>query len=103
MSVTVHVIYPITEGATFDYDYFADKHLKLVRKHFEPHGLSGATASKGLSGGPDTPPAHFAITTLSFPDDASMQAALGSAGPVIEDISNYTNCHPQMMIGTVIA
>lgn len=103
MSVTLQAIYPIADDATFDHDYFVKSHLPLVRRHFEPHGLSGLTASKGLAGGPDTPPRYFAIATMTFPDEAGLQAALGAAGPVLADIPNYTNCQPEMLIGAVLA
>lgn len=102
MTATLQAIYPITDGANFDYDYFAKTHLALVRQHFGPHGLSSVTATKGLAGGPGAPPAYFAVTTMTFPDEASMQAALGAAGPVLADVPNYTNCRPDLLIGSLI-
>jgi uncharacterized protein (TIGR02118 family) len=103
MTVTVHVLYPISDGVTFNHDYFAETHLPLVRQHFSPHGLIDVTASKGLAGGADTPPSYFAITTMLFPDQASVHAALGAAEPVLADVLNYTNCHPEVLIGSVMA
>ncbi|MDF2235556.1 EthD family reductase [Albimonas sp. CAU 1670] len=103
MPITVQAIYPITEGATFDYDYYTSTHLPLVQKHFGPKGLSGISASKGLAGGPGVAPGYFAVATMTFPDEAAMQAALGEAGPVLADIANFTTCQPDLLIGEVIA
>ena len=41
------VFYPTTEGATFDYDYYRDKHVPLAVKTW---GLDGAEIDKGVNG-----------------------------------------------------
>ena len=33
---------------------------------------------------------------------ATLGAALGAAGPVLEDLANFTNVTPEMLIGEVI-
>lgn len=99
MSKTVQAVYPITDGATFDYDYYVKTHLPLVEEHFGPHGMSAITASKGIAGGPGVPPPYFAIATMTFPDEASLNGALGAAGPVLADIPNFTSCTPNLLIG----
>jgi uncharacterized protein (TIGR02118 family) len=97
--MTVQAVYPVTDGASFDYDYYVETHLPLVREHFEPHGMTRLEASRGIAGGPDAPPAYFAIATMSFPDEKSMTAALSAAAPVLEDIANFTTCVPNLLIG----
>ncbi|PWE33227.1 EthD family reductase [Maritimibacter sp. 55A14] len=102
MPMTVHAIYPISDGASFDYDYYTATHLPLVERHFGPHGMISITASKGLAGGPDTPPGYFAVATMTFPDQDSMNAALGEAGPVLDDLKNFTSVTPDLLIGSVM-
>ncbi|WP_127559994.1 EthD family reductase [Nioella ostreopsis] len=102
MAMTVQVIYPTGEGKTFDYDYYVETHLPMVGKVMGPHGLADAMVSKGLAGGPDAPPGYFAVATLMFPDEATMKAGLGAAGPLLEDIPNFTNVQPDMLIGTTL-
>lgn len=99
MGMTVQAIYPISEGATFDYDYYVETHIPMVKDVFGAHGLSAISASKGLAGGPDAPPGYFAVATMVFPDEASMGAALGAAGPVLADIPNFTTVQPDLLIG----
>jgi uncharacterized protein (TIGR02118 family) len=101
MSVTLQVLYPISNGSTFDFDYYTATHFPLVGEHMGPH-IEAISASKGLAGGPDTPPAFHAVATLTFADMDKMQAALAVAGPVLADIPNFTNSAPQMLIGEVL-
>lgn len=103
MTATVHAIYPIKGGDTFDDDDYVSTHLPLVHKHFDPHGTTSITVSRGLAGGPDTPPGYFAVATMTFPDAASMGAALGAAGPVLGDIPNFATTQPDLLIGAMIA
>ena len=65
--------------------------------------IEGISASKGLAGGPDTPPDFHAVATLTFKDMDTLQAALAVADPVLADIPNFTNSQPQMLIGEVLA
>jgi len=102
MAMTFQVLYPVTEGATFDHDYYGTTHMKLVERVMGPNGLSSASASRGLAGGPDTPSPYFAIATMTFPDEATMNNALAGAGELMADLANFTNIQPQIMIGSVM-
>lgn len=102
MTVSLQVLYPISDGSKFDFDYYTKKHFPLVATHMGAH-TENVTASRGLAGGPDVPPAYHAVATLTFVDMPALQAALAVAGPVLADIPNFTNSAPQMLIGQVLA
>jgi hypothetical protein len=59
--------------------------------------------TKGLAGGPGAPAGIYAIATLMFADEASMTGALQASGPVLDDITNFTNTTPEMLLGEVVA
>ncbi|MCP4818508.1 MAG: EthD family reductase [Shimia sp.] len=102
MPVSLQVLYPVGEGTTFDHDYYASTHMGLVAEHMGPH-ISSAQASKGLGGGgPDVPAPYHAIATITFANQAAMDAAMAAAGPVMGDIPNFTNVQPTVMIGEVL-
>ena len=86
------VAYPVGEGATFDRGYYVLTHLPLVRRAFGPHGLTDATGYFP-EGGENAP---LAVAILAFRDADARAAALGSAeaGPVFDDIPNFTNSTP---------
>jgi uncharacterized protein (TIGR02118 family) len=102
MALALQVIYPIVDGTHFDVDYYLGTHMPLVGEHMGPH-IASTLVTKGLAGGPDTPPGIYAIATMTFEDQAAMDAAMKASGPVIADIPNFTDTRPQMLIGEVIA
>lgn len=102
MAVTVQVAYP-SEGTRFDHAYYAATHMPLVMEHLGPKGLVSAAASRGVAGGAPGAAAPFhAIATLTWPDLDTLQAGMAEAGPVLEDIPNFTDARPLVMIGEVI-
>lgn len=101
MSVSMQVMYPITEGTTFDYDYYTSTHMALVGAHMGPH-IERTLVTKGLAGGPDTPPSLYAVATIVFKDQDAMNAAMKVSKPVLADIPNFTNVQPTILIGQVI-
>ncbi len=100
MSISLQVVYPITDDTSFDYDYYFSTHMELVSEHMGPH-IASTLVTKGLAGGPDVPPPFYAIASFTFADQAAMDAAMGAAGPVLADIPKFTNTQPQMLIGEV--
>lgn len=101
MPVALQVIYPITEGTTFDFDYYTKTHIPMVREIVGKF-IQSNMITKGLASGPDTPPGFYLIATHVFKDMQTMQEGLALAGPVMADIANFTNVSPQMLIGEVI-
>ena len=67
-----------------------------------PH-IQQTLVTKGLAGGPDAPPATYAVATMVFADQAAMGAAMAASGPVLADLPNFTNVKPEMLIGEVIS
>jgi len=58
--------------------------------------------TKGNSGGPDTPPGFYAIYTFLFKTQTDFDNAMAKVQPLLDDIQNYTNVTPQMLIGEVV-
>jgi uncharacterized protein (TIGR02118 family) len=90
------VLYPATDGASFDHDYYAQKHVPLAVKTW---GLDGAQIDKGLDG-PYVAAVHFL-----FESHEAMGAALGAPGTaeVMADVANYTTISPVTQTSEVVA
>ncbi|MEP1931286.1 MAG: EthD family reductase [Roseibium sp.] len=101
MAVTLQVLYPIKPDTHFDQEYYVSTHMSLVRQHLGPF-LVSAQASKGLAGGPNTPPEYYAIATMVFANPEKLEDAMAVADPVLADIPNYTNTQPKILIGEVL-
>ena len=92
--IRLSVLYPRTDGATFDHDYYRDQHVPLACRTW---GLDGAEVDKGVDG-PYEAAVHFRFDSLE-----AMNAALGAEGTaaVQADVANYTTITPAMQISEI--
>ena len=96
--IRVSVFYPNKEGAKFDHDYYAKKHIAMVTKKFGPL-LVRAEADKCLSGmAPGSQPPYVAVGYLIFNSIGDMQKAFAQMGDIAADMPNFTNVQPQIQI-----
>ncbi|ABV94216.1 hypothetical protein Dshi_2482 [Dinoroseobacter shibae DFL 12 = DSM 16493] len=101
MPMTLQVLYPTEGGTSFDYAYYTGKHMEIVTEHMSAH-FDSVLVTRGLAGGPDTPPGFHAVATFTFADQAALDACLAAAGPAVGDIPNFYSGQPQMLIGEQI-
>jgi uncharacterized protein (TIGR02118 family) len=93
--IRLSVFYPATEGATFDHDYYREKHVPLATRSW---GLDGAEIDRGVDG-PYVAAVHF-----KFESKDAMNAAMASegTGAVMADLANYTTIMPVMQISEIV-
>jgi uncharacterized protein (TIGR02118 family) len=93
--IKMSVLYPATEGATFDHDYYRDQHVPLACRTW---GLEGAEIDKGVDG-PYVAAVHFLFESLD-----AMQAATAVEGTaaVGADVANYTTITPVRQISEIV-
>jgi uncharacterized protein (TIGR02118 family) len=93
--IRLSVLYPATEGATFDHDYYREKHVPLAVRTW---GLDGAEIDKGVDG-PYVAAVHF-----KFESAEALQAALAAegTGDVQADIANYTSITPVLQTSEMV-
>jgi uncharacterized protein (TIGR02118 family) len=89
------VFYPSTQGATFDHDYYRNKHVPLAVKTW---GLAGAEIDKGVDG-PYVAAVHF-----KFESPEALGAAMGAEGTadVLADVANYTSIAPVIQTSEIV-
>jgi uncharacterized protein (TIGR02118 family) len=89
------VFYPSTEGATFDHDYYRDKHVPLAMKTW---GLASSEIDKGVSG-PYVAAVHFTFESIE-----AMGAAMSGEGTsaVMADVANYTSIAPVVQTSEIV-
>lgn len=99
--IRVSVMYPNSEGATFDHDYYREKHMELVRRVIP--GVKGIQVDKGVSGGGNAPAAYVAIGHLYFDtmDDFAAGMAKGGA-EAMADVPNFTNVQPSVLVSETV-
>src|SRR4051794_28204142 len=94
--IRLSVLYPRTEGATFDHEYYREKHVPLACNAW---GLDGAEIDKGLDG-PYEAAVHFI-----FEDIDAIGIAMSREGTpaVMADVANYTNITPMMQTSEIVS
>jgi uncharacterized protein (TIGR02118 family) len=93
--IRLSVLYPTTEDATFDHDYYRTSHVPLA---YTTWGLPGAEIDKGVSG-PYVAAVHFQFPSL---DALNVAMASEGTGAVIADVANYTTIAPVMQISEIV-
>lgn len=94
--IVLSVLYPASETARFDHDYYASHHIPLVREAFASTGLTDVQVLKGLSAPGGGPAPYVVMANLVFDGPDSLKASLGGprGGEVLADIASFTNIRP---------
>lgn len=101
--IKVTILYPNEEGKSFDMDYYASKHMPMLKELFGDK-MKKLEIDQGIAGRtPDEPIPFLAIGYLYFESLAAYQEAFGPHAEKIRgDIPNYTNIQPIIQISKVI-
>ena len=93
--IRLSVYYPKTDGASFDHDYYRNKHVPLAVKTW---GLDGAEIDKGVDG------PHVAAVHFKFDSIEALGAAMGAEGTadVLADVANYTTIAPVLQTSQIV-
>jgi uncharacterized protein (TIGR02118 family) len=102
--IRVAVLYPNKPGATFDYTYYAKKHMKLVEEKLKKMGLVRVEIDKAISGTtPGSTQPYITVGYLIFNSVDDLKKASGPMGGELhEDIPNFTNVEPIVQVCEII-
>jgi uncharacterized protein (TIGR02118 family) len=94
--IRLSVLYPVTEGAGFDHDYYKDHHVPLVCRLW---GLDGAEIDRGVNG------PYVAAVHVRFPSMGAFQDAMASEDTqkILADLPNYTTITPVMQVSEIVS
>lgn len=100
--IRVTVLYPHTENARFDWDYYLQSHVPMVAARF---GAAARTTSieQGIAGGlPGAPAPFVAVASFTFDSVAAFQEAFGPhSAEILADIPHYTSIQPTVQISEI--
>lgn len=96
------VYYPWQADAKFDYDYYRDKHLKMLADLYGK-SVGKMQVRKGLRKGDGSPPAFVTALTVEIKSMEAFEAAGKEHRPkLIADLANFTNIIPVAQIEEVL-
>lgn len=100
--IKVSVLYPNSDSATFDIDYYCTTHVPMVGELLGS-ALKGGAVDSGLAGGaPGEKPAFIAMGHLTFESVEEFQNSFGpNAEKIMADLPNFTNVQPQIQISEI--
>jgi uncharacterized protein (TIGR02118 family) len=101
--IKVSVMYPNKPGARFDWAYYLDKHMPMVKARMGS-ALKFYAVDKGIGGGsPGDPATYLAIVHLHCDSVEDFQRGFGPhAEEIMADIPNYTDQTPVVQISEVL-
>lgn len=93
--IRVSVFYPSAEGATFDHDYYREKHVPLCVRTWHP---TSAEIDKGIDG-PNVAAVHLTFESLD-----ALHQAMASEGTaeILADVANYTTIAPVLQTSEIV-
>jgi len=93
--IRVSVFYPVTEGASFDHDYYREKHVPLAARTWSPQSVE---IDKGVDG------PHVAAVHLTFESLDALNQAMAAEGTadVLADVANYTTIPPVLQTSEIV-
>jgi uncharacterized protein (TIGR02118 family) len=99
----VTIMYPFSEGKTFDMEYYQTKHMPMVAGYLGSN-LVKYTIEKGLASGmANQPLPYMAVGTFYVKSLSEYQAAIAPhLGAIREDFPKYTNVLPTVLISEVV-
>lgn len=100
--IKVSVLYPNSEGAKFDMEYYCSKHIPMVQEMLGA-ACKGVAVEAGLGGAePGSPATYIAMGHLYFDSVEAFQTSFGPHTPAImEDVPNYTDTQLIVQISEV--
>jgi uncharacterized protein (TIGR02118 family) len=92
----VTILYPTTEGASFDLDYYTTSHMPMLAEKLGDH-CKGWGVDKVVSG-------PFEAIGWALVDDMDgFNGAMKEHGAeIMGDVANYTTIQPTLVIGDVV-
>jgi uncharacterized protein (TIGR02118 family) len=93
--IRLSVYYPASEGARFDHEYYAEKHVPLCKTTWN---LDSAEIDRGIDG------PYVAALHLRFASPEALQAAMASegTGAILADVANYTDIAPVLQTSEIV-
>jgi uncharacterized protein (TIGR02118 family) len=96
-------MYPTSQGASFDMDYYLKTHVPMVGARCQTFGLSEAKVLRGAGAPGGGAAAYSVIALLTFGSAEEFQRAIEQHGKeIMGDIPKFTNINPVIQINDVL-
>lgn len=100
--IKVSVLYPHDKSKKFDFEYYMDHHMPLVKEKLGA-ACKGAEVDKGIEGGrPGSDPVYVVVAHMLFDSHEAYVNAFAPVGKeIMADVPNFTDITPQVQVSDV--
>ncbi|TXT29712.1 MAG: ethD [Rhodocyclaceae bacterium] len=99
--INVCVMYPYVNGSEFDFNYYLNKHIPMVREVLGD-ALKRISVDFGLAEDGNLEPVFVAMAHLYFDSvDSFKQSFVPQAERIHADIANYTDLKPIIQVSDI--
>lgn len=100
--IVVSVMYPETEGARFDLDYYMKTHMPLVASRGQDIGLQSYQVMRG-TGAPGGKPIYRVVAHLTVSSLQAFHSGMETHGKeIMGDIPNFTDIRPVIQFNETV-
>jgi uncharacterized protein (TIGR02118 family) len=102
MAYRLTVTYPNEPNGKFDFTYYRDKHMPMVRARLGAN-VTRTEIGKGVAAGDGAKAGFICVGQVWFKSLSDMQAGMKQHGAeIMGDIPNYTNIKPAVQIEELV-
>ncbi|KAK2058582.1 hypothetical protein LY76DRAFT_593149 [Colletotrichum caudatum] len=101
MPATLTVLYPNEADAKYDFDYYVNSHMPLAASQWKSSGCKSWSAVKYQPTPDGKEPKYSFAGILVFDSIDTIHKALasGDSATIMQDVPNYSNKEPVLIIG----
>jgi uncharacterized protein (TIGR02118 family) len=96
-------LYRNMSNSTFDFDYYMNAHMPLVKKRLAHFGMGNFEVERGIEAADGEAAPCICIVHIEFPTIDDFKRGFEKHGEELSrDVPNYTNIVPEMQISEIV-
>ena len=101
--IRVTGLYRDTSNSQFDFDYYMNTHMPLVKKRLSEFGMGQFEVERGIEAADGEVAPYICIVHIEFPTINDFKRGFETHGEELAtDVPNYTNIAPEMQISEIV-
>ena len=96
-------LYKNASNSEFDFDYYLNTHMPLVKKRLADFGMGEFEVERGIEAADGEAAPYICIVHIEFPTKDNFMRGFEKHGEELSaDVPNYTNIAPEMQISEIV-
>jgi uncharacterized protein (TIGR02118 family) len=101
--IRVTGLYRDMSNSEFDFDYYVNVHMPLVKKRLADFGMGDFEVERGIEAADGEAAPYICIVHIEFPTKDDFKRGFEKHGEELAaDVPNYTNIAPEIQISEIV-